>query len=37
MRGFSEVDRFDGEEPDDLDTNDHVLSLVYVARLASLA
>ncbi len=36
MYGFSEVDRFDSDGPNDLNTNDHVLSLVYIARLASL-
>lgn len=38
MRGFSEVESFDPEKPGpaDLDVDDHVLSLVYVARLASM-
>ncbi|WP_266075063.1 FlaD/FlaE family flagellar protein [Haladaptatus caseinilyticus] len=36
MFGFSEIDRFGSDGPNDLDTNDHVLSLVYIARLASL-
>jgi archaeal flagellar protein FlaE len=36
MYGFSEVDRFRATGPADLDTNDHVLSLVYIAQLASL-
>ncbi|SIQ73048.1 flagellar protein FlaE [Haladaptatus litoreus] len=36
MYGFSEVDRFGSDGPADLDTNDHVLSLVYIARLATL-
>jgi len=38
MRGFSEVESFDPDKPGpaDLDVNDHVLSLVYIARLASV-
>jgi archaeal flagellar protein FlaE len=36
MYGFSETDRFDSTGPASLDTNDHVLSLIYIARLASL-
>ena len=38
MRGFSEVESFDPDKPGpaDLDVDDHVLSLVYVARLASV-
>ncbi|WP_458207002.1 FlaD/FlaE family flagellar protein [Haladaptatus sp. NG-SE-30] len=36
MFGFSEDDRFGATGPADLDTSDHVLSLVYIARLASL-
>ena len=36
MHGFAEIDRFEEEEPDELDGNDHVLSLVYIARLASM-
>lgn len=38
MRGFSEVESFDPERPGpaDFDVDDHVLSLVYVARLASV-
>ena len=38
MRGFSEVESFDPERPGpaDLDVDDHVMSLVYVARLASV-
>ncbi|NEU58887.1 FlaD/FlaE family flagellar protein [Halorussus sp. MSC15.2] len=38
MRGFSEVDSFDPDKPGpaDLDVDDHVLSLVYIARLASV-
>jgi flagellar protein FlaE len=36
MHGFADVNRFDADGPNDLDTNDHVLSLVYIARLASL-
>jgi flagellar protein FlaE len=38
MRGFSEVESFDPDRPGpaDLDVDDHVLSLVYIARLASV-
>ncbi|WP_435180933.1 FlaD/FlaE family flagellar protein [Halorussus sp. AFM4] len=38
MRGFSEVESFDPDKPGpaDLDVDDHVMSLVYVARLASV-
>src|SRR6056297_2486362 len=38
MRGFSEVESFDPDVPGpaDLDVDDHVLSLVYIARLASV-
>ncbi|WP_132058098.1 FlaD/FlaE family flagellar protein [Halorussus amylolyticus] len=38
MRGFSEVESFDPDRPGpaDLDMDDHVLSLVYIARLASV-
>ena len=38
MRGFSEVESFDPDMPGpaDLDVDDHVLSLVYIARLASV-
>jgi len=38
MRGFSEVESFDPDKPGpaDLDVDDHVLSLVYIARLASV-
>lgn len=36
LYGFSEADRFGAAGPADLDTNDHVLSLVYIAQLASL-
>ncbi|WP_458186855.1 FlaD/FlaE family flagellar protein [Haladaptatus sp. NG-WS-4] len=36
MFGFSESDRFGETGPADLDTSDHVVSLVYIARLASL-
>lgn len=36
MYGFSDVDRFGSAGPASLDMSDHVLSLVYVARLASL-
>ncbi len=36
MYGFSETDRFGSEGPEPLDTSDHVLSLIYIARLASL-
>lgn len=37
MRGFSEVESFDPDQPGpaDLDIDDHLLSLVYIARLAS--
>ena len=38
MRGFSEVESFDPDHPGpaELDVDDHVLSLVYIARLASV-
>ncbi|WP_276280488.1 FlaD/FlaE family flagellar protein [Halorussus caseinilyticus] len=38
MRGFSEVESFDPDKPGPaaLDVDDHVLSLVYIARLASV-
>ena len=38
MRGFSEVASFDpdGPGPRDLGLDDHVLSLIYIARLAAL-
>ena len=36
MYGFSEADRFGTDGPEPLDTSDHVLSLIYIARLASL-
>lgn len=38
MRGFSEVESFDPDKPGpaDLDVDDHVTSLVYIARLASV-
>lgn len=36
MYRFSEADRFRATGPTDLDTNDHVLNLVYIAQLASL-
>lgn len=36
MYGFSEGDRFGSEGPAPLDTSDHVLSLIYIARLSSL-
>ncbi len=36
MYGFSEADRFGSAGPAPLDTSDHVLSLIYIARLASL-
>lgn len=38
MRGFSEVESFDPDRPGpaDLDVDDHVLSLVYIAQLASI-
>ncbi|MFC4551025.1 MULTISPECIES: FlaD/FlaE family flagellar protein [Halorussus] len=38
MRGFSEVESFDPDQPGpaDLDADDHVLSLVYIARLSSV-
>ncbi|WP_158055256.1 FlaD/FlaE family flagellar protein [Halorussus halophilus] len=38
MRGFSEVQSFDPDKPGpaDLDMDDHVLSLVYIARLSSV-
>lgn len=38
MRGFSEVRSFDPDEPGpfELDVDDHVLSLVYIARLAAM-
>lgn len=38
MRGFSEVESFDPDRPGpaDIDMDDHVMSLVYIARLASV-
>jgi flagellar protein FlaE len=38
MRGFSEVQSFDPDRPGpaDLDVDDHVMSLVYIARLSSV-
>ncbi|WP_135829195.1 FlaD/FlaE family flagellar protein [Halorussus halobius] len=38
MRGFSEVESFDPDKPGpaDLDVDDHVTSLVYIARLSSI-
>ncbi len=36
LYGFSETDRFGSAGPASLDMSDHVLSLIYIARLASL-
>lgn len=39
MRGFSEVESFDPDKPGphELEKDDHTLSLVYIARLLSMA